>query len=105
MSRIVTVRFALDREYEFAVEEEAAHQLAHEAARSWLAAQIEALECDPPNKMGKVLVADIALALAQCAGEALFAEGGEWAQAYAQALAALFDRPVVVVDLDQYRIG
>jgi len=105
MTRIVTVRFAPEREYEFVVPDEAVGDLTHDAARSWLAGQIEALECDPPNKMGKVLVTDIALALAQCAGEALFAEGGEWANNFAQALATLFDRPVVVVDLDQYRIG
>ncbi len=105
MTYNVIVRFAEDREYEIEVEAGAAQTLDADAARSWLAQQMEALECDYPNKMGKVLVADLALALAQCAGEPLFAEGGEWAHSYAQVLARLFDRPVILVDVANHRIG
>ncbi|BBD78131.1 hypothetical protein [Hydrogenophilus thermoluteolus] len=105
MSTTVTVRFAVDREYTFDLTDNAVATLEPDAARSWLAHQMDALECDMPNKMGKILAADIALALAHCAGESLFAEGGEWAQCYAQAVAAIFDRPVVLVDVEQNRIG
>ena len=105
MATVVTVRFAANREYTFEVGDNAAAALAPDAARNWLAQQIDLLECDMPNKMGKILAVDIALALAQCAGESLFAEGGDWAQNYAQALAALFDRPVILVDVEEHRIG
>ena len=105
MSYVVKVVFGPDREYEFYTNAEAVEALDRNVARDWLVREMEALECDAPNPMGKVLVVDLILNLAKCAGEARFAEGGEWAQCYAQDVAAIFDRPVVLVDVEQNRIG
>ncbi|MCX7946050.1 MAG: hypothetical protein N2557_03655 [Hydrogenophilus sp.] len=104
MSRTITIRFSQKREYEFLVGEEVAETIAPETAHAWLAQQIEALECTSPTS-AKAIPTEMVLGLARCAGETLFAEGGEWAQTFAQIVAALFDRPVVVVDLPAARVS
>lgn len=101
MSSIVTVVFDRSRDYEL---------IAHagpsrEAANRWLDAQWEALECEPTNPMGKVLVLDRILGIAQYAGEKRFATPGEWAQHYADAVAAVLDRPAVRIDISDRVVG
>ena len=101
MSSIVTVVFDRSRDYELI-----AHAgLSREDANRWLDAQWEALECEPTNPMGKVLVLDRILGIAQYAGEKRFASQGEWAQQYASAVAAVLDRPAVRVDISDRVVG
>ena len=89
MSSIVTVVFDRIRDYELI-----AHDgLAREEANRWLDAQWEALECEPTNPMGKVLVLDRILGIAQYAGEKRFATPSEWTQQYADAVATVLGRP------------
>ncbi len=101
MSSIVTVVFDRSRDYEL---------IAHagpsrEDANRWLDAEWEALECEPTNPMGKVLVLDRILGIALYAGEKRFANPGEWSQQYADAVAAVLDRPVVRVDIADRVVG
>lgn len=101
MSSIVTVVFDRSRDYEII-----AHAgQSREDANRWLDAQWEALECEPTNPMGKVLVLDRILGIAHYAGEKRFASPGEWTQQYANAVAAVLDRPSVRVDIDDRVVG
>lgn len=101
MSSIVNIVFDRNREHEL---------IAHagpsrEEANRWLDEQWEALECEPSNPMGKVLVLDRILGIAQYAGEKRFANPGEWAQQYADAVATVLNRPVVRVDVADRIVG
>lgn len=101
MSSIVTVVFDRSRDYELI-----AHAgLSREDANRWLDAQWEALECEPTNPMGKVLVLDRILGIAHYAGEKRFASPSEWTQQYANAVAAVLDRPSVRVDIADRVVG
>lgn len=101
MSSIVNVVFERNREYELI-----AHgPLSREEANRWLDAQWQALECEPANPMGKVLVLDKILGVAQYAGEQRFAEAGEWARTFANAVIGVMERPVVRVDVADRRVG
>jgi hypothetical protein len=101
MSSIVNVVFDRNREYEIIVHD----QLPREEANRWLDAQWEALECEPTNPMGKVLVLDRILGIAQYGGEKRFAAGGEWVQQYGNAVSAVLGRPAVRVDVNDRIVG
>lgn len=101
MSSIVVVVFDRNRDYELI-----AHAgTSREEANRWLDAQWEALECEPTNPMGKVLVLDRILGIAQYAGEKRFATPGEWSKQYADAVATVLGRPVVRVDVADRIVG
>jgi len=101
MSNIVNVVFDHHRDYEFIVHE----TVSREEANRWMDAQWEALDCEPTNPMGKVLVLDKILGVAKYAGEKRFAEPGEWAQAYARAVTSLLQRPAVRIDVAASVVG
>jgi hypothetical protein len=101
MSSIVNVVFDRSRDYELI-----AHgTLSREEANRWLDAQWEALECEPTNPMGKVLVLDRILGIALYGGEKRFAAGGDWVQTYAEAVIAVLERPAVRVDVADRIVG
>lgn len=101
MSSIVSVVFDRNREYELIAH---ARQSREEATR-WLDAQWEELECEPSNPMGKVLLLDKILGIAQYAGEKSFAAPGDWSQHYAEAVASVLNRPAVRVDIADRVVG
>lgn len=101
MSSIVNVVFDGHREYELIAHDGPSR----EEANRWLDAQWEALECEPSNPMGKVLVLDKILNIARYGGESRFETVGEWAQRYADAVGAVLDRPVVRVDVAARVVG
>ena len=101
MSSIVNVVFDRIRDYELI-----AHDAqSREEATRWLDAQWEALECEPTNPMGKVLVLDKILGIARYAGEKRFAEPGAWAQEFANAVIAVMQRPAVRIDIADMKVG
>jgi hypothetical protein len=101
MSSIVVVVFDRSRDYELI-----AHAgTSREEANRWLDAQWEALECEPSNPMGKVLVLDRILGIAHYAGEKRFATPSEWSKQYADAVATVLGRPVVRVDIADRVVG
>lgn len=101
MSSIVSVVFDRVHEYELI-----AHVgMSRDEANQWLNAQWAALECESTNPMGKVLVLDKILGIAEYGGEKRFAEPGEWAKQYANAVATVLQRPAVRVDVADHRIG
>lgn len=105
MSHTVTVVFGGEREYEFPLRDADVASTTKEQARSWLAREFEDLECTPSNPMGKVLVLDKILGIAKYGGEKRFAEGGDWAKRYADAVATVLERPVVRVDVADRVVG
>lgn len=101
MSSIVNVVFDRNREYELI-----AHGgMSREDANLWLDAQWEALECEPTHPMGKVLILDRILGIAQYAGEKQFSAAGEWARHYADAVAVVLARPAVRIDVADRIVG
>lgn len=102
MSSIVSVVFDRNREYELIAH--AGGEPREEASR-WLDTQWEALECEPSNPMGKVLILDKILGIALYGGEKRFASGDEWTQQYANAVATVMGRPVVRVDVAERIVG
>lgn len=101
MSSIVTVVFDRHREYELVAHD----AISREEANRWLDAQWEELECEPTHPMGKVLMLDRILGIAQYAGEQRFAHPNEWARQYANAVAAVMGRPAVRVDVADRTVG
>jgi len=101
MSSIVVVVFDRSRDYELI-----AHAgTSREEANRWLNDQWEALECEPTNPMGKVLVLDRILGIAHYAGEKRFATQSEWTRQYADAVATVMGRPAVRIDVADQIVG
>jgi hypothetical protein len=101
MSSIVNVVFDRNREYELI-----AHaNPSRDEANRWLDEQWAALECEPANPLGKVLVLDRILGIAQYAGEKRFAHPGEWVQQFANAVATILNRPAIRVDVADRVVG
>lgn len=101
MSSIVNVVFDRSREYELV-----AHGgMSREEANQWFDAQWEALECEPTNPMGKVLILDRILGVALHAGEKRFADSDDWAKRYAEAVIAVLERPAVRIDVADRIVG
>lgn len=105
MSYTVIVSFARDRQYEFKFLDSDGGLLTPDAAQKWLDQEWESLECEPTNRVGKVLRLDKVLLIAQNAGERRFAAKGEWAQGYARAVVAVLGRDTVHVDVAEREVG
>lgn len=101
MSSIVVVVFGRSRDYEIIAHASASR----EEANRWLDAEWEALECEPSNPMGKVLVLDRILGIAHYAGEKRFATPSPWTQQYADAVATVMGRPAVRIDVADRVVG
>lgn len=81
-----------------------AEPLPLEAARAWLEQEFLRLEAVPVRPSGKVLLADMVLAVAEAAGPRAFADAA-WAGAYARAVAGALRRPLVRVDVPHRSVG
>lgn len=101
MSSIVSVVFDGTREYEIF----ATPMASREEANHWLDDQWAALECEPSNPMGKVLVLDKILSIARYGSEKRFATADEWSRQYARAVISVLERPVVRVDIANRVVG
>jgi hypothetical protein len=101
----VTVAFGKDREYEFAFPDTELAGSTAEAARRWFDNEFAALECEPSNPMGKVLIIDKILNVAQYGGEKRFVDGKEWAATFARNAALALGRDTVRVDVGAFTIG
>ena len=101
MSSIVSVVFDDIRDYEII----ATPLPSRAEANDWLDQQWLDLECEPSNPMGKVLVLDKVLAIARYGGEKRFEQAGEWAHAYANAVATVLDRGAVRIDIAKHVVG
>lgn len=101
----VAVVFRAGREYEFHVHARDLTELSPAAAREWLQAEFDTLECVPGNPLGKVLILDVILNVAKYAGESRFAQGGEWAHRFAACAAVVLERPAIRVDVPGFTVA
>lgn len=105
MAHVVVVTFGNDREYEITVPASDLAAFDRNSARAWLEQEFEALECEPSNPMGKILLLDMILNVAKYGGERRFMAGGEWSRRFAAATAVLLDRPAMRVDVAGFTVG
>lgn len=101
----VIVSFGDKKEYEYKVTAADIAGITAEDARRWLEREFEALECDLPNPIGKVLLADRVLSVAKYAGERRFKEHAPWAEQFARNAAVALGREVIRVDVANYSVG
>ena len=73
-------------------------------ARAWLIEAFDALGCEPTNPMGKLLAVDLILGVARAAGVAGLDADPQWAQRYADAVAALRGGATVRVDVEAFMV-
>jgi hypothetical protein len=105
VSTNVIVVFGPTRRHEFRVPDTEVSAVAESEAQRWLDEQWDALGCEPARPSGKVLLLDKILAVATAGGEHRFADDGPWAHRFAGNVARLLERPVVLVDVADRRIG
>jgi hypothetical protein len=105
MTREVIVAFGPTRRYQFYVHEGDLAGATDDQARRWLDDQWDALECEPASPTGKILLLDKMLCVARGGGEDRFADKGAWAQQFVRSVARLLERPVVLVDVAESRVG
>ena len=101
----VKVVFGKDREYEYAFHESDLSGTTAESARQWFDKEFEVLECEPSNPVGKVLIIDKILNVAQYGGEERFSGQKEWALRFARNTALALGRDTICVDLPEFSIG
>lgn len=100
----ITLDFGNDRSYTYGVDAERTPE-AVDAAHQWLDQQYLELGCEPLRPTGKVLNADKVLVVAIEGGEKRFAEGGEWARAYALHAAMALNRALVRINVVDRVVG
>jgi hypothetical protein len=101
----VIVSFGDNREYEYKVSAADVAGISAQDARDWLEREFAALECDLPNPIGKVLLADRVLSVAKYAGERRFKEHTQWAEQFARCAAVALGREVIRIDVANYTVG
>jgi hypothetical protein len=105
MNRAVMVAFGGAKQYRFHVLDSELSEATETQANFWLDQQWDALGCEPVRPSGKVLLLDKILGVARAAGDKRFADNGPWAHGFARNVARLLDRPVIVVDVAEHRVG
>lgn len=104
MHQNVIVSFGKDKVFDYKLTADDVVGYTGDQARKWFDQQFQALECDVPSPMGKVLVADRILSVAKYAGERRFREQPEWSGVFARNAAVMMGREVIRVDVDKYTI-
>lgn len=99
MNAQVSIRFGPDRTIELSVPF-TSDATAQEGAREWLDRAYDQFGCEPIRPIGKVLLLDKILCIADAAGEKHFQRDPEWGKLYAQAVSSALDRTAVRVDVE-----
>jgi hypothetical protein len=105
MSYQVTVAFSGGKEHEIHLLESDLIGLTPDRAHLWLDEEWIALECEPLNPVGKILLLDKILSVAKYGGEKRFIQNDEWARQFARCVALLLDRPAIRVDVAALVVG
>lgn len=101
----VKVVFGKGREYDYVFQEADLSGTTDIAARQWFDSEFDALECEPSNPVGKVLIIDKILNVAKYGGEDRFAGQKEWAHRFARNTALALGRDTICVDVAGFSIG
>lgn len=105
MHRHVIVSFGKDSDLEYRLLAADLAGITEDGARDWFGREFEALECDIPNPIGKVLLADLILSVAKYSGEQRFKDDPAWAGQFARNAAVLLGRELIRVDVGNYMVG
>ncbi len=95
----VSIRFSPAVTLEYSVPF-ASDATAQARARDWLERTYDEFGCEPARPIGKVLLLDKILGIADAAGAHHFERNAEWAKAFAQAVSTALDRTGVEVDVE-----
>ena len=104
MNAHVSIRFNPDVTVELHVPF-ASDPAAQARARNWLDLTYQEFGCEPARPIGKVLLSDKILAIAEAAGEKGFQRDSGWGQSYAEAVASGLDRSRVEVDVEERTVS
>lgn len=104
MTGRVVVNFGGGSEYTLEVGSDALAAIQADEARAWMADQFDDFGCEPPNPMGKLLLADLLLGVARAAGPARFAADSSWCSRYAAAALCLRGAQALRVDVAAYEL-
>ena len=99
MNAQVSIRFRPDVTVEFRVPF-SSDATAQARAHDWLDRTYREFGCEPTRPMGKVLLLDKILGIADAAGEKHFQRDSGWGELYAQAVTSALDRTHVQVDVE-----
>lgn len=106
MKSTVIIRFNAASEYEFLVDDAALQGRTTRAdANQWLKDEYAALECEPRNPVGKILLLDVILDVAKYGGERRFMARDGWAQRYAECCALALERQAILVDVGELSVN
>jgi hypothetical protein len=105
MTQQVNVAFGPAQEFELKVHAEDRAGITAGSARQWFDGQFVELECELPNPIGKVLLADLILSVARNGGPRRFRDDPAWSAQFARNAATLLGRSLVRVDVDGNTIG
>lgn len=99
MFQTITVSFDPANEFEFRCPTDKVQALGREEASRWLHTEFDALECEPRNPMGKILLLDVIIDVAKYAGASRFAAQDGWGERFALCCAAALGRDGIRVDV------
>lgn len=105
MAYQVTVVFPRGKEFEIKLLESDLIGCSRDSANVWLDREWVALECEPLNPVGKILLLDKILGVAKYGGAKRFAEDDHWARQFGRCVALLLERPMVRVDVADLKVG
>ena len=101
----LTVVFENGSEYEAKFQKDDLSALTREAAREWLHREFDALECEPRNPVGKLILLDVIMDVAKYSGEKRFTEDAAWAKQFARCTLVALGRDTVRIDVVNLTIG
>jgi len=104
MNAQVSIRFSPESTIEFSFPF-TSDAKAQARAREWLDRTYDEFGCEPTRPIGKVLLLDKILAIADAAGEQHFQRDSDWGNVYAQAVSSALDRIEVRVDVEGRTVG
>ena len=100
----VTIIAGNGKQYEFQLRKADLSGLDAREAHDWLTQEFEKAGCVPTNPVGKLLLADKILCLAQTRSDADFAGPSPWANDFLRAAAVAADRDRLTIDLGNYSL-
>jgi hypothetical protein len=101
----VSVLFAEGQRIDYEVQDAEISRFSHEEAKDWLGREFEAAGCVPSNPVGKLLLADRIIGLANVQPKRNFDPPSPWMKDYLAATAAALNCPVVTIDLGSHTLG
>jgi len=101
----VAVLFGKGREYEYLFSDNDLAGHSAEEARRWLDGEYKGFACEPTSPVGKVLIIDKILSVANSGGERRFIDRQDWSTQFARNAALALGRDFIRIDVADSMIG